>query len=69
MSLIFLAPNYHAWVIFTLDTVKQGSYKVARGLYSNTKGEPSGLTRLFIEYLFSPEGQQIVSQKGFIPVK
>lgn len=53
----------------TLETVKNGQYKVARGLYSNTKGEPAGLTRLFIEYLFTPEGQQIATDKGFIPVK
>ncbi len=53
----------------TLETVKNGQYKVARGLYSNTKGEPTGLTRVFIEYLFTPEGQQIAADKGFIPVK
>lgn len=53
----------------TLDTVKGGQYKIARGLYSNTKSDPSGLTRLFINYLFSPEGQKIASEKGFIPVK
>ncbi|MFY9705736.1 MAG: substrate-binding domain-containing protein, partial [Desulfobacterales bacterium] len=52
-----------------LETVKNGQYKVARGLYSNTKGEPTGLTRLFIDYLFTPEGQQIAADKGFIPVK
>ncbi len=52
----------------TIDTVKSGEYKVARGLYSNTKGDPSGLTKLFIEYLLSPEGQQIAVQKGFVPV-
>jgi phosphate transport system substrate-binding protein len=49
--------------------VKQGKYNIARGLYSNTKGEPSGLTKKFIEYLFSTEGQQIADDKGFIPVK
>jgi len=53
----------------TLETVKNGQYKVARGLYSNTRGEPTGLTRLFIEYLFTPEGQKIAADKGFIPVK
>jgi phosphate transport system substrate-binding protein len=53
----------------TLDTVKSGQYKISRGLYSNTKGDPKGLTRLFIDYLFSAEGQQIAAQKGFIPVK
>jgi phosphate transport system substrate-binding protein len=53
----------------TLDTVKSGQYKIARGLYSNTKGDPTGLTRLFIDYLFSGEGQKIAAEKGFIPVK
>lgn len=53
----------------TLDTVRQGTYKVARGLYSNTKGSPTGLTQKFIDYLFSPEGQQIAVSKGFIGVK
>lgn len=53
----------------TLETVANGQYRVARGLYSNTRGEPGGLTRRFIEYLFTSEGQQIVVDKGFIPVK
>ena len=53
----------------TLETVKSGQYAVARGLYSNTKGEPQGLARAFIDYLFSPKGQEIVANKGFIPVK
>jgi phosphate transport system substrate-binding protein len=53
----------------TLDTVRQGTYKVARGLYSNTKGSPTGLTKKFIEYLLSPEGQQLAVQQGFIAVQ
>ena len=53
----------------TLDTVKSGQYKIARGLYSNTKGDPTGLTLPFINYLFSSEGQKIAAEKGFIPVK
>ena len=53
----------------TLETVKSGHYPIARGLYSNTKGEPIGLTKLFIDYLLTPEGQQIAAENGFIPVK
>ena len=64
-----VAPVALDGVVPTLDTVKQGQYKIARGLYSNTKGEPTELTRKFIDYLFSPEGQQIATQKGFIPVR
>jgi len=56
-------------VIPTIKTVKDGSYKISRGLYSNTKGDPTGLTKKFIDYLFSPEGQKIVVENGFIAVK
>ncbi|MCB2215270.1 phosphate ABC transporter substrate-binding protein [Desulfofustis glycolicus] len=53
----------------SIATVKSGDYKVARGLFSLTKGEPQGLAKLFIDYLLSPSGQAIVAAKGFIPVK
>nr|WP_320015285.1 phosphate ABC transporter substrate-binding protein [uncultured Desulfobacter sp.] len=52
----------------SLKTVQTGEYKVARGLYSNTKGKFSGLAKTFIQYLLSPEGQKIAVEKGFIPV-
>jgi len=53
----------------TLDNVKQGRYKVARGLFSNTKGEPRGLAKKFLTYLRSAQGQQLIVQNGFIPVQ
>jgi len=53
----------------TLESVKSGKYPIARGLYSMTKGEPKGLAKKLIGFLFSPEGQKIISEKGFIPVQ
>lgn len=53
----------------TLEIVKSGEYKVARGLYSNTKGEPTGLTKTFVDFLFSETGQGLAAAKGFIPVE
>ncbi|WP_458777391.1 phosphate ABC transporter substrate-binding protein [Desulforhopalus sp. 52FAK] len=53
----------------TLDNVKNGSFTVARGLYSNTKGDAQGLAKLFIDFLFSPTGQELVKAKGFVAVK
>jgi len=64
-----VAPVALDGVVPTLDTVKTGTYKIARGLYSNTKGDPTGLTKDFIDYLYMPEGQKIIAGKGFIPVK
>jgi phosphate transport system substrate-binding protein len=53
----------------TIENVRQGSYVIARGLYSNTKGKPSGLTAKFIDFLFSDQGQRLAAEKGFIPVR
>ena len=53
----------------TLETVKNGAYPVARGLFSNTKGDPAGLTKAFIDFLFSATGQAIAAEKGFVAVK
>ncbi len=63
-----VAPIALDGVIPTLKTVQSGEYKVARGLYSNTKGEYTGLAKKLITYLLSPEGQKIVSDMGLIPV-
>ncbi len=50
------------------ETVRNRTYVVSRGLYSNTKGEPSPLVRAFLDTLHSPEGRAIIEAQGFIPV-
>jgi len=52
----------------TMESVKSGRYRVARGLFSNTKGGAEGLAGKFIDYLMGPEGQAMAAEKGFIPV-
>lgn len=52
----------------TLEAVKSGAYPVARGLFSNTKGEPEPLVAAFLDFLYTKEGQKIIQSKGFIPV-
>ncbi len=54
-------------VVPSLETVQNGEYPVVRGLYSITKGEARGLAKSFIDFLFSPSGRKIVSEKGLIP--
>lgn len=51
----------------TIQTVREGKYKISRGLYSNTKGQPTGLTKKFIDFLYTPEGKKIIQKHGFIP--
>lgn len=56
-------------VVPSFATVKNGNYGVARGLYSLTRGEPTGLAQSFLDFLLSPTGQQIAMDKGFIAVQ
>lgn len=53
----------------SLENVKNGSFPVARGLYSMTKGDAQGLAKLFIDFIFSPTGQELVKKKGFVAVQ
>jgi len=64
-----VAPVTLDGVVPSLENVKNGSFPVARGLYSITKGEADGLAKLFIDFLFSPTGQELVKAKGFVAVQ
>lgn len=62
-----VAPVSFDGVIPTIQTVKEGRYTISRGLYSNTKEAPAGLTKKFIDFLYTPEGHKIIERNGFIP--
>ncbi|MDL2216454.1 phosphate ABC transporter substrate-binding protein [Desulfovibrio sp. OttesenSCG-928-M14] len=49
------------------ENAKKSGYTVTRFLYMNTKGQPEGLTRAFIDYVYSPEGEDIIKKAGYIP--
>lgn len=51
----------------TQENATNGTYKVTRKLYMNTKGEPSPLAKAFIEYILGWDGQEIVKKHGYIP--
>jgi len=53
----------------TVKTVLDGTYPVSRPLLYYTNGTPTGLIKAFIDYTLSPEGQQKVSEVGYVPVK
>lgn len=53
----------------TIDNVLSGKYPISRPLFLYTNGEPVGLVKKFIDYTLSKEGQDIVVQTDFVPVK
>ena len=52
----------------TQEKTKEGSYQISRLLYMNTKGEPQGLTKLFVDYIYSSDGAKFIEQSGYIPL-
>jgi phosphate transport system substrate-binding protein len=49
-------------------TVLDKSYPISRSLLLITNGQPSGLAKSFIDYILSPDGQEIVKDEGFVPL-
>jgi phosphate transport system substrate-binding protein len=53
----------------TLENIKSGNYPITRFLYMYTRAKPSGAMKAFVDWTLSDEGQNIVSQVGYFPVK
>lgn len=50
------------------ENIINETYKLARPFLFVTKGEPTGLTKSFIDFTLSSEGQKILSDEGLIPI-
>ena len=58
-----------AYVLPSIPTVNDKTYPIARDLYMYTNGQPEGLLKEYLDWIMSPEAQQIVAELGFVPVK
>ena len=54
-------------VLPSVATVNDGTYPVSRPLQMYTAGEPTGQVLAFLEWILS-DGQQLVSELGFVPL-
>lgn len=53
----------------TLQTVNDNLYAISRDLYIYTNGTPESYLKDYLDWILSDEGQDIVSELGFIPIK
>ena len=53
----------------SVGTAKSGTYPISRKLYLYTDGEPTGNVKAFIDFAMGVEGQKIVAQQGFVPIR
>jgi phosphate transport system substrate-binding protein len=51
------------------ENIKSGKYPLSRDLYFYLRNKPSGEVKALIDFVLSPEGQQIVTKVGYFPVK
>lgn len=51
------------------ESVLGKTYPYARPTFYYTNGEPTGAVKEFIDFTVAPEGQKIVEQVGFVPIK
>lgn len=51
------------------QSVKDGSYPIARPLFLYTKGEPQGTAKDFLDFALSKAGQNIVRANGYVSIQ
>jgi len=57
------------YVLPSIATVNDKTYAIARDLYMYTNGEATGAVKEYLDWILSPEAQQIVAELGFVPAK
>jgi phosphate transport system substrate-binding protein len=53
----------------TKENIKKGLYPISRYLYMYTRTKPEGAIKKFIDWVLSEEGQKIVAQVGYFPIR
>ncbi|MEJ2709360.1 MAG: phosphate ABC transporter substrate-binding protein [Anaerolineales bacterium] len=57
------------YVLPSAQSVNNGTYPIARDLYMYTDGEPTGAVKEYLEWIYSSEAQEIVTELGFVPIE
>lgn len=56
-------------ILATAETIKNDTYPISRYLFMYVKNRPAGELKKFIDWILSPEGQKLVVETGYFPVK
>jgi len=69
VKVIAVASSDEGEYIFpSVETVNSGLYPIARDLYMYTNGEPVGKLAEYMDWIFSADAQEIVTNLGFVPI-
>ncbi|MFH1196434.1 MAG: phosphate ABC transporter substrate-binding protein [bacterium] len=53
----------------TEENIKNGDYPITRYLFMYLRNKPTGEIKEYVDWILSPEGQKIVTEVGYFPVK
>ena len=53
----------------TMENIKSGKYPISRFLYMYIKARPTGALKNYIDWILSDEGQKIVNEVGYFPIR
>jgi phosphate transport system substrate-binding protein len=56
-------------ILPTTETIGKGDYPITRFLYMYMRNRPTGETKKYIDWILGPEGQMVVTEVGYFPVK
>ncbi len=56
-------------VLPTAETIKDKTYPISRYLYMYLKSQPTGEAKAFIDWILSQEGQKMIEEVGYYPLK
>ncbi|MDH3224047.1 MAG: phosphate ABC transporter substrate-binding protein [Gemmatimonadota bacterium] len=78
-GLAYVTPEVHmpciaveeggACVTPSVETAIDGSYPIARPLLMYTAGQPQGAVKEYMDYILSDEGQCMILERGYAPVR
>jgi phosphate transport system substrate-binding protein len=53
----------------TLETIRSGNYPIARYLYMYIKNRPAGVMKDYVDWILGDEGQAVVTEVGYFPIR
>ncbi len=53
----------------TPENARNGKYPITRPLQIYVVGKPTGPTKKYLDWILSPEGQEVVAQLGYVPLE
>lgn len=56
-------------IVPTAETIAKNQYPITRYLYLYMRNKPTGETKKFIDWILSPDGQKIITEVGYFPVR